>query len=237
MATATKPQIELPFQSLEGCWRDVQSEMQKVTRWDSVRKDWPNLRLQNDLQHTYGMEGLTIRLLCQLREKFPELKLDETLVLTSVHVHDQGEMRLQSDIPYSLKTDERDLEEYLAYEKHLICETPATAKFLRRAFLLQFALKNPKCFPDDARELMKDLAANNKNEAHVFDCIERIDYMLFANESWDKDIPYVLVRVLRNQFEKFEELAGKFPPFKELLWEQEKPRCLAILKAYEEQFL
>ena len=79
------------------------------------------------------------------------MKIDSRLVLTALTVHDLGEGEIGKDTLYLDKNISADLEEYKGFRNRY---EPLGKSFdcLNRAFLLQFAIKNPPEFPEDAKK-------------------------------------------------------------------------------------
>ena len=130
--------------------------------WDGIRKLWlasqtqmshrrwgrfeylTATRRQECIQHAYSMVILAPYLLQRL-QNYIVRPLDAGLYMTAVAVHDLGEGMRGMDVPFLDKKDKNDRAEYLAFCE--LCQgLQKESAHFERAFLLQFCLKNPKCF-------------------------------------------------------------------------------------------
>ncbi|MGC9605422.1 MAG: hypothetical protein ABSF56_01545 [Minisyncoccia bacterium] len=149
----------------------------------------------------------------------PYCRLDELLLSRCVSHHDEPEGIRIIDLPADIKTDEDDLKEYLVFRR--LCGPLGVAVWreLERSFLLQFCLRNPACFPEEARLVMTDLAEHRRNEALFFDGVQRLDYMYYAYECYvEHDIIRILVEVARNQIVELDAIAAELPGFDKVVW-------------------
>lgn len=211
--TALVPLIE--------AWKTPQVGLDEVPRWKKYRKGkGEGVRRQNSLQHSLSITILVAIMRARLRIYLPFL--DWLLVATAVAIHDVGEGIIKKDTHYIDKTVEGDLAEYLAFRRHYEPLGDKVFTPLHRAFLLQFARKNPEIFPDDARQIMADLAGEHLMEAFMFDAIERWDYALYALEQYhERGNEKILVQVLRNNNPAIQELKRCLPGFREEIWTRE----------------
>lgn len=75
--------------------------------------------------------------------------------------------------------------------------------------------------------------------AYAFEAIERWDYIMYALEQWTRHgNPTFLVKTLRNQMDRLDNLAGILPGFSIEVWTPEiRAWCTAFLAEYEGQFI
>jgi hypothetical protein len=147
--------------------------------------------------------------------------LDGGLIITSCNIHDIGEKAKGKggDTLYIDKTIMGDFEEYLRFRRYYQSLDSFSFHALHRAFLLQYARKNPAVFPFEARCIMSDLATNFSMEVLVFEAIERWDYVLYALEQYhDRGNEKILVQTLRHQIEPLNFLARELPGFGDAIW-------------------
>ena len=197
-------------------WESPQRKLPKVIRWKKYLAEKPGVRKQNSLQHSHSITMLGIMMVGLLR---PFIKLNEGILISALAVHDVGEGEIGEDTHYIDKSVSGDLREYRAFRETYGVLDKAAFKNLHHAFLLQFARKNPKEFPDDARAIMTTLYRKYKFEAIAFDAIERWDYVLFAIEQYlRRENRKVLVQTLRNQAPHLDRLANELPGFGETVW-------------------
>jgi len=154
-------------------------------------------------------------------------------------MHDVGEGILGKDTPYIDKSVDRDLEEYLAFRRCYEVLDPVVFDRLHRAFLLQFAQKNPGTFPEDARRIMAEIVKKFPMETFAFDAIERWDYVLYALEQYhERGNEKILVQVLRNQVKHLNILANELPGFGDEIWTWELASWANVfLKAHEGKWI
>jgi hypothetical protein len=149
----------------------------------------------------------------------PYCQLDELLLTRCINHHDEPEGIMEIDKPAPLKVDADDLNEYLVFEKLYSPLGLDVWAELRDAFLLQFCLANPACFPEDAREVMSYLALAKRREALFFDGVQRMDYFFYALECYaEHGIMSILIDVARGQIVKLDKIAEELPGFRETIW-------------------
>jgi len=205
--------------------KSTQQSLPMVPRWKKYLEQGPGVRAQNTLQHSHA---LTLIGTIAIQRMGLDGEVDAGFLLGALAIHDVGEGELGYDTLYIDKDASQDLKEYLAFE-HRYESVPEFAH-LQELFLLQFALKNPVNFPDDARSVMMKLAEHYRLEALVFEALERWDYLLFALEQYvDRENELVLTQVLRHQVPHFERLLVELPSLDQL-WTPE-------LAAFAQRFL
>ncbi|HEX9608627.1 MAG TPA: hypothetical protein VGA06_00225 [Candidatus Paceibacterota bacterium] len=185
-------------------------ERKLVHRWQGHPACEYGYRLQSNDDHRRELQELFKGFLHWLSRERKPVFLDVTLLAHAVKHHDDGEDFLGDDVLYVNKTGERDLLEYQAFksvvEPHLVTSDWA---LLHRAFLLQFVRKyhSSTLFPSDAVLIMKDLSEMRWNEVLTFDCLERIDYLLYADEQ-ERVLknPHFICEVFPNQEPKLEDI-------------------------------
>lgn len=202
-------------------WESGQTKLPEVVRWKKYRKkgERRKVRRQNSLQHSYSITILG-SIVCHVLR--PHVLLKESFLKDAWMIHDHGEGEICSDTHYIDKSDERDLKEYEAFVK---CYSVLFSKELfedfHKAFLLQFALKNPPNFPEEARLIMMELTTMNAMECRVFEVVERLDYVFYAMEQYIKrNNAKILVQVMRNQMDHLNRLAKDLPGFGETIWHE-----------------
>lgn len=210
------PSAYLP---LLDAWRAPQVGLPEVLRWKKYIEKDQGVRPQNSLQHSHAITLLGAMVVEQLR---PYVQLDFGLLMTALAVHDVGEGEIGKDTLYIDKTTAGDLEEYSAFCHRYEPLGGLVFDLLHRAFLLQFALKNPECFPPTARALMREIAGVNRMEALAFDAVERWDYLLYALEQYhERGNEKILVQTLRGQIGHLNRLADDLPGFGKAIWKKE----------------
>ena len=210
------PVVLLP---LLNAWKTPQVGLDEVLRWKKYVDKDQGTRPQNSLQHSLSITILGSMVIEELR---PYVEIDSGLLITCLAVHDVGEGILKKDTLYIDKTVEGDLEEYQAFRHQYEPLDRELFDRLHRAFLLQFALKNPRIFPGDAREIMAHLAEEFLLEALMFSAIEQWDYVLYAIEQYhDRGNEKILVQVLRSQIGPLNAFAEEIPGFKAKIWTPE----------------
>jgi len=198
-------------------WRQLQHGQEKIIRWSVWLEKYPKeIREQNGHEHRCSVGFLFTHSLIKIR---PYLKLDELLLSRAIDLHDVPEGILGVDTPAPFKKDENDRDEYLAFEQLFKPLGEETWKELQRCFLLQFALENPVCFPDDARAVMDDIQKIHRNEALFFQGVQSVDYMYYCFECYhERGINDLLVEICPRQVPKLEKIASELPGFKEVVW-------------------
>lgn len=219
-------------------WKSGQISLPGVIRWSkysNTEKDG-GARVQNSLQHSYSLTILGRVITHKLK---PYVSIDESLLMTALLVHDHGEGEIQKDTLYIDKTVKGDVDEYIAFQKRYGSLGVDLYAEFERAFLLQFALKDSSAFPVSARDIMKDISSQNRNECLMFDGVERIDYLLYAVEQYmDRSNEKILVQTLRHQVSHLDRLAGELTGFGEAIWTQDLRKSLQdFLGRYEGQWI
>jgi hypothetical protein len=201
-------------------WKTPQVGLDEVSRWSKYIDKDQGVRRQNSLQHSLSITILVPMMKARMRLDQPFL--DWLLVMTALSVHDVGEGIIKKDTHYIDKTVEGDLAEYRAFRQRYEPLGDTLFDPLHRAFLLQFARKNPEIFPEDARQIMAGLAKDCFLEALMFDAIERWDYTLYALEQYhERGNEKVLVQVLRNNIAAIDYLIKNLLGFGANIWTRE----------------
>lgn len=208
------------WDSILKSWHLPQVAMSKVIRWGNhLENDVSNsLRIQNTLQHTHSLVFMCDVLSYKLQSY---VELDEALLLRACHYHDVGEGLCGFDTPYGSKSDNQDLNEYLAFcEFHKDLDEKFFLK-QKQAFLLQFAGKDKyfDLFPPDALYPMLTLKKYKPYEVLFFEVLERWEYFFYPLEHCSDGKHMDLLRsVVKNQCPRLDELAEELPGFKEEIW-------------------
>jgi hypothetical protein len=210
-------------------WLSGQVALPQVARWSKYHKEngQKMTRLQNSLQHSYSIPLLGKIVCYKLR---PYVSLDEALLQNALLIHDHGEGEILRDTHYIDKNEEGDLEEYLAFVRCYSMLPKNLFEEFNEAFLLQFAMKNPLSFPEEARSLMTFLAIKCKSECLAFDAVERWDYVLYALEQFlVYDNTKILVQTMRHQAPHLDRLTKELPGFGEQIWTTSTRSCFSNL--------
>lgn len=204
-------------------WLKLQSGPEMIIRFgDYVNNPafGARIRHQNGHEHCCSVGFLSDFYLIKIRKI---CQLDEALIGRCFRVHDIPEGIIELDVAAPIKTDQDDLREYLTFESLMKPLGSQMWAEQQKAFLLQFCLKNPACFPKDARKIMSKLARTKKNEALFFDGVQRLDYVFYAYECHaNHDATMVLEEVLGDQFPKLENIRKQFPEFGKVAWTAQK---------------
>jgi len=153
----------------------------------------------------------------------PFVKLDELLLTRCIEHHDEPEGVLGTDVPVGLKQVSDDLIEYLIFEELYKPLGPVVWTELQRPFLLQFCLDIPECFPEDAREIMSQLAKENLHDALFFQGVQMYDYLFYAFECFaEHGIAEIMDDVSANQVPKLDKIASQLPGFRKVVWTEER---------------
>jgi len=210
-------------------WRKLQHGQEKVIRFAEHHKRFDGqLRKQNGHEHCVAVNYLARETMIGMREYTP---LDELMLTWSFKFHDEGEGILGYEVIAPIKTDEDDLKEYLAFEALYSKLDRRMWEDAQRCFLLQFALKNPKNFPAEARKVMGNLAHRYKNEALFFQGVQYVDYLFYGYECYhERGVREVLEDVTLSSFTHIESIASELFGFDKVLWTPER-------RAYFAQFL
>lgn len=202
-------------------WLTLQSGQEKIIRFSTYIEIFGDrMRHQNGHEHRCSVCLLFTDAMIRMRQY---CQLDELLLTRCINHHDEPEGISKIDKPAPEKTDADDLDEYLIFEKLYRPLGNTVWTELQKAFLLQFCLSNPDCFPDDAREVMRHLATDHKNEALFFDAVQRFDYLLYAFECFaEGGVLEILHKVSNSQCDKLDEIAGLLPALQKVVWTQER---------------
>jgi len=202
-------------------WRRLQHGQEKIERFN---KYFP--RFGHLIHHQTGHEhqcSVTFSVDYWMILMRPYVRLDELLLSRDFRSHDISEGITGEDKPGVTKTDKDDRREYLVFEKLMKPLGNEYWKEAQRAFLLQFCLKNPECFPEDARVVMADLAAGNREEALFREGIQEFDYFYSAYEFWvESGVHEILYDVARHYMESLDAIAAELNGFKEVVWTPER---------------
>ncbi len=208
------------FGGLYYLWRRVQHGPEKIIRWKAARKRISGLRPQSLYAHQVSIKFFARNAIVEMR---PYVKMDESLAMGCVDVHDTPEGVRGEDKPAYLKTALDDLAEYETFME--LCgglSTPAWRTF-QRQYLLQHALDNPRCFPKDARRVMHELKRNHLNEALFFQGVQMVDYILFGLEGYrERKKPDLVAELATAYRQPLEKIARRLPGFREVVWTKER---------------
>ena len=210
---------------------DWQEKLIPIQRWTNflAHETGTNVRVQNDLQHSYAMTLLAMFVLGKIKEGNA---LDEELILECVVMHDLGEAYLGRDILYSHKSSQTDAEEYVAFSKSIEKLDDISRYDLERAFLLQFCLDaDYEAFPEYARDIMAELKANKSREALVFAAVEHFDYFMFELENYRKGNEYLFYHTT-GKCDVWEKLIQQFPDLAKIM----PPEILNWIKEFRENY-
>lgn len=223
---------ELPFLSH---WQMLQERHSGIIRWGTYVTCNPALPKQSNLAHIHGLTRLAEFYLRELASCAPEQKFDHELLMLAIAVHEDGEALLRRDILYHQKNDDHDFEEYAVYAASL--GRISNAEIYLRAFLLQFVVKwNFQPFLNHARaaEILNWLGDNRSLEGKLFNALERVDYIHYAQMCWEKyGDPVILTHVLRLQTPALEKYATQIRGFANVIWTREQSQAA---HAFMEEF-
>lgn len=217
------------FTLLYRLWESSQN-LENVFRWSEYYEDGidKGMKKQSVLSHEHTFSvfaGTAARLLNPYVFKKTGKHLDLLLLETSFKFHDHGEGLLGRDIIAPKKTSQDDLKEYLSFMEHIGDFPSFIKKEYEYAFLLQFALENPFCFPNDARCLMEDINSFHFFEALTFRALEKFEYLIFPMKN-EKKHKYLLTWVIRKQLHMFKEFSEELPGFRDVLFTVEVEEML-----------
>ena len=217
-------------------WHAGQVGLPAVIRWSKYLESDGGARRQDGLQHSFSITLLARVLIEKLR---PHVALDGELLMTSVLVHDYGEGEVGHDTLFIDKSADGDLREYTAFVARFMQLSNELFEPFCRAFLLQFALRNPENFPPAARAIMVELVREKHMEALAFEALECWDYMLYAFEQYrTRGNAKILVQTLRNLIPRLRELVGLLPGFgAEVFTEELYDWCLRFMRIYDGQWI
>ena len=218
----------MPFLSMIEAWKSPQEKLNKVIRW---KKYLENARPQNSLQHSHSITILGIMVLSRIKSF---VSLDEGLILSALTLHDVAEGEVGFDTLYIDKTNLSDEKEYFAFVKLYQKTSPDVFDYLHKAFLLQFAFKDPEDFPSSARTEITELRKTKRNEALCFEAIERLDYVFYAIEqATEKNNTKILIQTLRHQLSHLNKLNQELPGFETIWTEEISQWAQQLLSTYE----
>lgn len=188
-------------------WRKPQAELREVFRWEGC----DGILSQSTMDHTHGIMLLATVVMTHMPH------VNEALVITGFLVHDHPEMDL-GDTLVPDKTNEKEVQEYLTFVRHVEALAPVVQKKLIRSFLLQFCLKSDQDraeFPKEAQEIMNELRENHMEEIHLFHALEHFDYMMQGLAEFQAGSSAILNRVIRHRV-LLSDYAESIPGFNEL---------------------
>ncbi|MFA6432768.1 MAG: hypothetical protein WCV82_03085 [Candidatus Paceibacterota bacterium] len=202
-------------------WRRLQHGQEKITRFNRYLDVFGHkMRHQNGDQHRASVCFLFTDAMIRMSEY---CELDQLLLTRCINHHDEPEGITGIDTPCIHKTDNDDLVEYLVFACLYEQQGPLVWKEMQRSFLLQFCLTNPACFPDDARQVMADLARTRRHEALFFEGVQRVDYLYYAYECFaEHGIVRILHEVANNQLDRLDTIADQLPGFRQVVWTAER---------------
>lgn len=165
----------------------------------------------------------------------PYVKLDSSLLLTALLIHDFGEIVRSpkgEDTLWHNKTCEFDREEYEAFSENFQDCHPEILHEYQKAFLLQYSEKDTSCFSEQAQAMIGDLRRNNPNEIIAFRALEYWEYILYALANYEEaQSPLLLLKVLTDHLEALDDIAGRLPGFKEEIWTPEvREWCVDLME-------
>jgi len=211
-------------------WRASQVPLYEVKRWGGMNffkgeNDIIGLRQQSVLEHVHSFSRFVdtaVLLIDPYIRMFKHTFLDKELILRCCRIHDDGEGLLGVDIKAPQKTEQDDLNEYVAYMEH-IQRLPKTVRNINEhAFLLQFALNNSPCFPNKAKRIMKEIMKSNYYEAVTFHIMEKFEYIFFPLELKDFDGD-LLANVIKRQLPFYQKYVENnlLPGFREEIFTEQ----------------
>lgn len=217
-----RPFPDLAVLGMLDVWTSGQVQLAEVIRWKKnyLDKGIP-VRRQSTLAHTYGLAILGSVALRLLKPVF-RVPYDYQLLMTAFLVHDHGEGELHKDEPATDKMDEDDLAEYMAFIARYQQLPSAVFVEFERAFLLQFAIRNPVNFAEHARAVMNRLARFNRAECILFEAIEHWDYLLFGMEQYfQRGITENLWKMIYWSTSVFDSAGAEIGGWNEYFWTPE----------------
>ncbi len=185
---------------------ELQSKFPKIIRWSSSieQPGGEILRRQTCTKHVLSVE-FTARFVIDVYTNLTKVMIDREFLLDAFHFHDYGEPLKGRDVVATIKKDTDDRDEYLAFMDFIKDLPEPILLNYQRAFLLQFCLDDPDCFPDEAREIMAELKKEKYQEAILFKFIENLDYLLYAIEQYqEQGYTPILISVLTNTKPNFD---------------------------------
>lgn len=213
-------------------WDLIQRKYPERVRWAEYRKQNPNLPRQTNLEHSLSVQRL-FALACSLLHASGR-NLDFSLLMLAIQLHEDGEMFV-GDTLYHEKTNDSHENELSAFLELALLDIPeALHELWRRAFLLQYAHDASISFEhQQSQQDLEMLRTMYATEARIFDFLERLDYLLYAETAIGKCGDVVLyTHVLRNQLPHFKRHLTEFPWFRKLLPESSLVEYEEFLKGY-----
>lgn len=186
-------------------------DLGRVRRWSNFQG-----RPQTTLAHTATIPLVAMAVIAAVRNHDEEIPFNEELVLGALLLHDLGETvkaEEGKDTVYLNKNDSQDALELEAFKGHLESYPEYAREKLLTQYLLQHVRKR-EAFQGADRAILERLAALNRNEALLFELVERFDYMLYAfHELKERGNMRIMVHTLRNQHARLYELSREFKGF------------------------
>lgn len=213
-------------------WNLIQHKYAEHVRWAEYREQNPNLPRQTNLEHSLSVQRL-FALACSLLRASGR-NLDFSLLMLAIQLHEDGEM-FEGDTLWHDKTNDSHERELSAFIESVLPNIPEPLHELwRRAFLLQYAHDVTIYFShQESCQDLKILRTTCAVEARIFDFLERLDYLLYAETAMREYGDVVLyVHVLRNQLSHFKQHLTEFPWFLKLLPESDMVEYEEFLKDY-----
>lgn len=198
-------------------WDLIQRKYPERVRWAEYREQNPHLPRQTNLEHSLSVQRL-FALACSLLHASGR-NLDFSLLMLAIQLHEDGEMFV-GDTLYHEKTNDSHERELSAFLELVLPDIPeALHELWRRAFLLQYAHDAGISFEhQQSQQDLEMLRDRYATEARIFDFLERLDYLLYAETAMGKCGDVVLyTHVLRNQLPHFKRHLAEFPWFETLL--------------------
>lgn len=202
-------------------WIVLQNNHEKIVRWKRFCEENPGLRKQTNLHHITSVSSLFVTIGTRLLQY---KKFDLALILAAIIFHEDGEAFLRRDISYIHKTNDHDLDEYNSFLETIQDDSKEVQYLLVKAFLLQFlsANKDVTGWGSLAEEAMDDLNENHVYEGHIFNALERMDYLYYTINSYEQCGDLVLlVHLLRDQVPGVEKYIGVIDGFEKEVWTKE----------------
>lgn len=205
---------------------DDRPNQNKIIRFNRfLSKLGHRMRLQNGYDHRASVQAVATECMIDMSSY---VRLDQLLITRAFNHHDEPEGILGVDHPATEKKDVHDLEDYVIFEKLYRSMSAKVWAALQEAFLLQFCLTNPSCFPDDARQVMAWLARDHRHDALFFQAIQQYDYLLYGYDQLvNRGIVEIINEVSRNQMGSLDAMREELPGFREVVWTPERRKIFA----------
>lgn len=198
-------------------WALIQKKYGEQLRWQDYLEQNPNLPRQTNLEHSLSVKRL-FEVACGLLRCHGRA-IDSSLITLAIDLHEDGEM-FEGDTLWHNKTNDSHEKELHAFLQHALPAVPKPLHELwRHAFLLQYAHDATISFRhQESQQDLEMLRKTCATEARVFDFLERLDYLLYADTAF-KDYGDVVLRthVLRNQHSYLQQHLADFSWFQNLL--------------------